>query len=197
MLRRVRRQARALVRRVRPQDRPGIEMSAAMTGEGKRVLNIGCGPASRWIPGTDGVDMTDFGQKYVGDFLAIPIDGQYDVVTCHHMVEHISDTVALFDKIGDILKPGGLVDIRVPTFPSPQAFQDPTHVKFIPNETFFAYFTHDSPAGHCYSRHTFLILGSNRDRFPWELHVLMEKSKHETQPAGYRELNDVPNDIVR
>lgn len=161
-------------------------------GEWERVLNIGCGPASRWIPGTDGLDMIDFGQKYVGDFLALPIDLQYDVVICHHMVEHIPDTVALFDKIGDILKPGGLLDIRVPTFPFPEAFQDPTHVKFVPNETFFAYFTKDSPAGHCYSRSTFSILGCNRDRFPWELHVLMEKSKPETQCSGRTDVSAAP-----
>ncbi len=136
--------------------------------------------------------MIDFGQKYVGDFLQIPIDGQYDVVICHHMVEHIHDTVALFDKIGDVLKSGGLLDIRVPTYPFPEAFQDPTHVKFVPNETFFAYFTDASPAGHCYSRSTFSILGFNRDRFPWELHVLMEKSKPETQSAGRTDLSATP-----
>ena len=141
------------------------------------VLNIGCGPESRWVPGTDGLDMIDFGQKYVGDFLTIPIDERYDLLICHHMVEHIPDTVALFDRIGDVLKPGGFVDIRVPTFPFPEAFQDPTHVKFVPNETFFAYFTEGSPAGHCYSRHVFRIIGSDRDRFPWELHVVMEKRR--------------------
>jgi SAM-dependent methyltransferase len=178
----IRGRARVLVQRVRPQRLPAINTGKAVTGEVNRVLNIGCGPASRWIPDTDGVDMTDFGQKYVGDFLKMPIDGQYDAVICHHMVEHVPDTVALFNRIGDVLKPGGLLDIRVPTFPSSQAFQDPTHVKFIPNETFFAYFTDDSPAGHCYSRNTFKIIGWNRDRFLWELHVLMAKSEPNPQP---------------
>jgi SAM-dependent methyltransferase len=157
----------------RAHPRTGVAVS-------ERILNIGCGPASRWIPGTDGVDLINFGQKYVGDFLTVPIEGRYDLVICHHIVEHVKDTVALFDKIGDSLKPGGLIDIRVPTFPFPEAFQDPTHVKFVPNETFFAYFTNDSPAGHCYSRSTFSMLGANRDRFPWELHVLMEKSTRST-----------------
>jgi SAM-dependent methyltransferase len=156
-------------KRIGPTE-PGLNAA-----ETELVLNLGCGPASRWIPETDGLDLIDFGQRYVGDILTLPIDVQYDMVICHHIVEHIPDTVALFDKIGEILKPGGLLDIRVPTFPFPEAFQDPTHVKFVPNESFFAYFTKESPAGHCYSRHAFRILASNRDRFPWELHVLMAK----------------------
>ena len=141
----------------------------------ERILNIGCGPASRWIPDTDGIDMLDFGQKYVGDFLTTPVEGEYDVIFCHHVVEHVPDTIALFDRIGDILRPGGVVDIRVPVLPHMEAFQDPTHVKFIPGEVFFAYFTAHSPAGHCYSKHEFTILGSAKDRFDWELHIVLEK----------------------
>ena len=121
------------------------------------VLNVGCGPKSRWIPGTEGIDLIDFGQKYVGDFLTYDFSHKFKVIYLHHMVEHVPDTIALFNKIGEVLEDGGVVDIRVPCLPFTQAFQDPTHTKFIPGPEFFEYFTENSPAGHCYSKSKFII----------------------------------------
>ncbi|RMD73095.1 MAG: class I SAM-dependent methyltransferase [Cyanobacteria bacterium J149] len=141
----------------------------------KKALNIGCGPKSRWIPNTDGVDIIDFGQKYIGDFLKIDIPEKYDIIYAHHVIEHIPDTIKFMDKVGEVLKGGGILDIRVPQYPHPQAFQDPTHVKFIPSAVFFLYFTDKSPAGHCYSKHKFSLVGYNNDRYNWELHVVLKK----------------------
>lgn len=144
-----------------------------------RSLNVGCGPVSRWIPNTEGIDSIDFGQKYVGDFLKWTPLYEYDILFVHHMVEHIEDQVALFEKIGECLRIGGIVDIRVPTLPYAQAFIDPTHRKFIPEqgELYFSYFTKDSAAGHCYTKAEFEIIGKERDRFEWEFHILMRKIK--------------------
>lgn len=136
-------------------------------------LEVGCGPKDRWIPDTDGIDIRDFGQKYVGDFLTFEFPRKYEIIYLHHVIEHIPDTVAVFDKLGDILVDGGLVDIRVPTLPYDYAFVDPTHKVFIPSVNFFKYFTAESFAGHCYSKKAFKIVDSNRDRYEWELHVIM------------------------
>jgi hypothetical protein len=136
-------------------------------------LNLGCGPQSRWIEDTDGLDIIDFGQKYVGSIFSATIPEKYDFIFAHHMVEHILDTVALFNRFGELLEVGGILDIRVPILPYEYAFVDPTHVKFIPSVNFFAYFTKHSPAGHCYSDNEFEIVTSNKDRYEWELHVVM------------------------
>jgi hypothetical protein len=142
---------------------------------GMRVLNVGCGPPSRWIPDTEGVDLINFGQQWVGDILALDIPPGVERIYCHHMVEHVPDTVALMQRFYDLLLPEGLLDIRVPLYPFPQAFQDPTHVKFIPSVEFFRYFTDRSPAGHCYIEGQFLLLSSETGRWPWELHVVLRK----------------------
>ncbi len=139
------------------------------------ILEIGCGPKDRQVRGADGIDLIDFGQKYVGDFMTFKFPKQYSAIIAHHVIEHIPDTVAFFNKVGEVLKSGGIVDIRVPTVPYLYAFVDPTHVKFIPDENFFKYFTKDSPAGHCYSKYEFEIVKHNRERFEWELHIILIK----------------------
>lgn len=142
-----------------------------------KALEIGCGPKSRWVDGTDGIDMIDFGQKYVGDFLTYEFKDKYELVLAHHVIEHIEDTIAFFNKVGEILDIEGVIDIRVPVLPYTQAFQDPTHVKFIPGRVFFEYFTKDSPAGHCYSKAEFEIVYEERDRMEWELHIQLKRVK--------------------
>ena len=149
-----------------------------------KALNIGCGPVTRWLPHTEGLDMQDFGQKYVGDIMTWKPPYEYDVVFIHHVVEHIQDTIALFEKLGEIVKVGGVIDIRVPTLPFPQAHIDPTHVKFIPQQAdlFFAYFTDKSMAGHCYTKCKYELVEANgktleNDRYQWEAHVALKLIK--------------------
>lgn len=144
-----------------------------------KALSIGCGPSSRWIPNTEGLDIQDFGQKYVCSIFDFKPPYEYDAIFAHHVIEHIPDTVAFMEKVGSMLKIGGVLDIRVPTIPYPQAFVDPTHVKFIPKEAdiFFGYFTKDSMAGHCYTKCEFEIVGTERDRFDWECHVGLKRIK--------------------
>jgi len=138
------------------------------------ILEIGCGPKDRQIKEADGIDLIDFGQKYVGDFMTYKFPKKYDIIFCHHVIEHLPDTVAFFNKVGEVLKTSGLIDIRVPTYPSEFAFIDPTHVKFIPGPVFFFYFTKDSPAGHFYSKKEFEITKVERDRYEWELHICLK-----------------------
>jgi hypothetical protein len=141
------------------------------------VLEVGCGPRSRSIPGTVGIDLIDFGQKYVGDFLTYEFKDKFEMVYAHHVIEHLPDTVAFFNKVGEILDIGGVLDVRVPTMPYEQCFWDPTHVKFIYSPVYFQYFTNDSPAGHCYSVPVFKIDYEERDRYEWESHVKMTRIK--------------------
>lgn len=142
-----------------------------------KALNIGCGPVSRWIPNTEGLDIIDFGQKYVSSIFKFEPPYQYDVIFAHHFFEHFLDTVTLMEKVGSMLKIGGALDIRVPTLPYPQAYVDPTHVKYIPKQAdvFFGYFTDKSMAGHCYTKCKFEIVGMESDRFEWETHICLKR----------------------
>jgi predicted SAM-dependent methyltransferase len=141
------------------------------------TLEVGSGPKNRWFPGADGIDLIDFGQKYVGNFLTYKFPKKYKVVVAHHLIEHIPDTIAFFNKLEDVLDIGGTLDIRVPLLPFTQAFQDPTHVKFIPGVEYFSYFTEDSPAGHCYSKPVFKVEYSEHDRAEWEGHFVLKRIK--------------------
>lgn len=137
-------------------------------------LEIGCGPQNRWSPGYEGIDLIDFGQKYVGDFVTYKFKEKFDDIRAYHVCEHIPDLTAFFDKVGDVLVDGGTIDIRVPTYPSEFVFQDPTHVHF-PTNNFFDYYTSNSPAGHPYAKHHFMITEKMRDRYDWELRVILKK----------------------
>lgn len=74
-----------------------------------------------------------------------------DSVSAYDVLEHIprswpgSDNsmrypfIELMNEISRVLKPGGIFIAVTPAFPSPQSFQDPTHVNIISDET-IAYF---------------------------------------------------------
>jgi len=74
----------------------------------------------------------------------------FDYVTAFDFIEHIPRSVTRFqnrycfvelmNEVWRVLKPGGLFLSLTPAFPSPKAFQDPTHVNFITEETFSEYF---------------------------------------------------------
>lgn len=145
----------------------------------QRALNVGCGPSTRWLPHTEGLDVIDFGQKYVCSIFDFKPKFKYDIIFAHHFVEHFADTVELMEKLGSLLKVGGILDIRVPTLPFPQAHVDPTHLKFIPKQAdvFFGYFTKKSMAGHCYTKCEFEVLNLENDKYEWEAHVTLRKLK--------------------
>lgn len=74
-----------------------------------------------------------------------------DFVTAYQFIEHIPRLLAhgtstrfpfieLMSEVHRVLKPGGLFYAKTPSFPSGEAFQDPTHVNFINHNTFPYYF---------------------------------------------------------
>lgn len=135
------------------------------------VLNIGCSDVTRWIPDTEGLDIVDHGQKYVCSVFDFKPPYLYDTIFLHHVYEHFDDPVELIDKISEFMKDGAILDIRVPIFPYPQAFLDPTHKNFPVFPDTFKYYTKDSPSGHRYSKREFEVVGVEKDRFEWEGHI--------------------------
>jgi hypothetical protein len=80
-------------------------------------------------------------------------DNFFEYVTAYDFIEHIPRLIycpnrrfpfiELMNEIFRVLKPGGFFLSNTPAFPDPKAFQDPTHVNIITENTFEYYFCHE------------------------------------------------------
>lgn len=83
-------------------------------------------------------------------------DNHFDAVSAFDFIEHISRQektqvgettfpfVNLMNEVFRVLVPNGIFLASTPAYPSPAAFQDPTHVNFISKDT-HKYFCGDNP----------------------------------------------------
>lgn len=71
-------------------------------------------------------------------------DGSIDFIRAHDIIEHMPDKIHTMNEIHRVLKPGGTVEIVVPTTDGGGAWQDPTHVSFW-NRNSFLYHTFGDP----------------------------------------------------
>jgi O-antigen biosynthesis protein len=62
------------------------------------------------------------------------------VIRAFDFLEHVSDKIALINELYRLLAPGGLLLSMTPSTDGRGAFQDPTHVAFY-NENSFWYYT--------------------------------------------------------
>lgn len=106
------------------------------TSEGGR-LDIACG--NRKKPGFVGVDMCS-NADVICDLEQFPWpfeDSSVDEVYCSHYIEHTRDLIAFFNELYRVMKPGATAEIIAPYYSSIKAWQDPTHVRAISENTFF------------------------------------------------------------
>ncbi|MDA1360115.1 class I SAM-dependent methyltransferase [Glycomyces luteolus] len=104
-------------------DLPGV-VSANLTGEPKRVLDVGCGNGRytarlrEAFPGAEviGVDLASgilesvAEPTVVADVADLPFeDGSADVVLAMHMLYHVPDIPAALDELQRVLAPGGVL----------------------------------------------------------------------------------------
>jgi SAM-dependent methyltransferase len=119
---------------------------------------LGCGgnPRNPFGAGIfSGIDIRENHQLSVRgvDLFREPIpfaDCSFDYVTAFDFIEHVPRVcgdgatrfpfVELMDEIHRVLKVGGFFFAKTPAYPFPEAFQDPTHVNVITEETFSLYF---------------------------------------------------------
>ena len=107
-------------------------------------LDIGCGLNKK--DGFIGIDKSpDVGADYVVDIehAKLPFDdSSVDEIHCAHLVEHLNELVHFMNECHRVLKKDGVLTILAPYYTSIQATQDPTHVRFISENT-FRYFTNE------------------------------------------------------
>lgn len=53
-----------------------------------------------------------------------------------HVIEHVANLVGLMEEVYRVCKSGAVVEIVVPYYTSRGAFRDPTHVRYITEDTF-------------------------------------------------------------
>ena len=68
-------------------------------------------------------------------------DNYFAEVRAHHILEHIHTEYKTFvmHEIWRVLRNGGIADIELPTFPHPEAVQDPTHYSLWHRNSFMYY----------------------------------------------------------
>ena len=113
-----------------------------------KILNLGSGKLdSLKKTGDEQVNLDIFhyeGVDVVWDLNKLPLpfqDEQFDEILAYSILEHV-DYIPLMNELHRILKPRGLIKIRVPHFTFVEAYADPTHINHFSYLTFF-YFTKD------------------------------------------------------
>jgi O-antigen biosynthesis protein len=120
-----------------------IERNALAWASRHRLLALDLGAAHARPAGYVGVDRRDGDDVDIVAELPAPLplaDGSVGVIRAVDFLEHIADKVALFNELYRLLAPGGLLLSQTPSTDGRGAFQDPTHVGFY-NENSFWYFT--------------------------------------------------------
>ena len=104
-------------------------------------LDYGCGPgpALAAMLREAGHDMAVYDPFYAPDLA--PLAETYDFVTCTEVAEHFHDPAAEFDRLGALLRPGGVLAVMTCFVTDDARFggwhyrKDPTHVVFYRADT--------------------------------------------------------------
>ena len=110
------------------------------------IVDIGCG--AKKLNGAFGLDRRKRpGVDIICDFEnAVPLrTNSVDVVYMSHIMEHIRDLIPFLEEVYRVCRPEAEVRVIVPYYTSRGAFRDPTHVRFITEDT-FQYF--ESPTSY-------------------------------------------------
>lgn len=135
-----------------------------------KLLALDLGAAHDKPAGFLGVDLRERpGVDIVGDFLALDLpESSVGVIRASDFLEHIADKTAVMEKIYYLLADGGMLLSMTPSTDGRGAFQDPTHVSYW-NENSFWYYTRAQTAAYIDSQLRFQV-SRLRTFFPSEWH---------------------------
>jgi glycosyltransferase involved in cell wall biosynthesis len=123
-----------------------IEANALVWARRNNLLALDLGAAYRKRAGYLGVDIQDVPSvDIVADLregLDMP-DSSVGVIRAVDFLEHIPDKIGIINEIYRLLAHGGMLLSNTPSTDGRGAFQDPTHVAFY-NENSFWYYTRDN-----------------------------------------------------
>jgi SAM-dependent methyltransferase len=112
----------------RSEDREDYKRTAAHVPKEAHVIDVGCGPGvfrrhlghahyTGLDPYSDTEDPAVFRETL--EQHASTHAEMYDVATAFHVIEHVADPRRHFQRMVDLVKPGGLVVLAAPLYPSP------------------------------------------------------------------------------
>ncbi len=111
-------------------------------------------------------------------------DNSVEYIRAHDVFEHLPSKIFTFNESWRVLRPGGRLELFVPTTDGRGAFQDPTHISFwTPNDLF--YYTAGVPErerfGAAYGIVArFRVLKQEHKEYPnkvWKLMAILEAVK--------------------
>ena len=136
----------------------GAELAYVRSLEPGAILDAGCG-LGWFLSALDaswdrcGLELSTFAAQHARRFADVreaPLeqcpfpDAFFDVVVCHHVIEHIPDPIRAVEQLRRVLKPGGKLVLGTPDFDSGAArrygpkyrlLHDPTHVSLFSNDS--------------------------------------------------------------
>lgn len=149
-----------------------IMQSALAWSARKGLYSLDLGAHHNKPEGFLGVDLRPGpGVDIAGDFLEIDLpDNSCGVIRAYDFLEHIPDKLAVIKQIYRLLCDGGILLSMTPSTDGRGAFQDPTHVAFY-NENSFWYYT-DRQYGQFIDNPVRFQSSSLKTFFPSEWHRL-------------------------
>jgi len=123
----------------------------------KIIVDLGCG--RRKYPNSIGIDRIKLKSvDIIADLnKSIPLKSDsVDVFVSFHCIQHLNDFIFVVEEIHRVVKPNGVVKIKLPYFNCFDAFTDPTHKHFF-TERAFDYFA-DEIYFNYYSKAKFKIV---------------------------------------
>jgi len=106
-----------------------------------KALEFGCGPGPVLA---DLLEARGFSVSLYDPYFAPdpgPLDCTYDIVTSTEVLEHVTDARSLWDRLRQLVKPGGYLAFTTRFHPGADAFaewwyrRDPTHIRFYSRNT--------------------------------------------------------------
>jgi SAM-dependent methyltransferase len=97
-----------------------------------RIFDLGCGNHKQW-PEAQGMDSRRAGAvDLLGDLNSLPFaTDSLDTVFAIHVLEHLPNLIGAMQELHRVIKPDGELHIMVPDRRAPEAYADPTHVRFF------------------------------------------------------------------